>query len=150
MQSAGFCFVVLGLNFQPLPPVQGAGCTFALAPKLRVKSPFKLIEGSRQLDHAGQVTRHCCVPFFYSSFPWPLPKISKPSLTQGWAAPLENNVDVQREISEQKLRSVSVQIKQQMDLVCVGADNSYRKAITRLWPAHPGKNPLGCKSSVVL
>lgn len=72
------------------------------------------------------------------------------ALTPGWAALLENNVDVQREISAQKLRSVSVQIKYQMDLVCVGADNGYKKAITRLWPAHPGKNPLSRKSSVLL
>lgn len=99
------------LNFQPLPPVQGAGCTFAPASKLQVKSPFKLIKGSGQVDRAGQVARASCVPFFYSSFPWHLPEISKPSLTHGWAALLENNVDVQREISEQKLRSVSVQIK---------------------------------------
>lgn len=49
----------------------------------------------------------------YPSFPRCLPELrkAKPSLTQGWAALLENNVDVQGEISTQKLRSVSVQIK---------------------------------------
>lgn len=65
---------------------------FALASQLQVKSPFELIQGKRQVDHAGQVTRASCVPFFHSSFPWHVPT----SASQAWwAALLENNVDVQ-------------------------------------------------------
>lgn len=54
------------------------------------------------------VTRASHVPFFIPFFHGTSPSSA---LTPGWAALLENNVNVQPEISEQKLRSVSVQIK---------------------------------------
>lgn len=66
---------------------------FALAPKCQVESP---LDPSK--PHA------FFIPFFHGT------SLSS-ALTLGWAALLENNADVQREISEQKLRSVSVQIK---------------------------------------
>lgn len=54
--------------------------------------------------HGPSEPRAFFIPFFHGT------SLSS-ALTPGWAALLENNVDVQREISEQKLRSVSVQIK---------------------------------------
>lgn len=78
----------------------------ALAPKCQVESPLELTGGSRQVDGPCLPKNPCAffIPFFHGT------SLSS-ALTPGWAALLENNADVQREISEQKLRSVSVQIK---------------------------------------